>query len=61
MIRSADWALIGLSIPAMRPAARFSAPAAAASLPFRESTELFPGWAADPLPCAHNRAHQETD
>lgn len=49
MIRPADWALLGLSIPAMSSAARFGTPAAPASLPLRESTELFPGWAADPL------------
>jgi DNA-binding transcriptional LysR family regulator len=49
MIRPTDWALIGLSLPAMRSAARFGTPAAPASLPLRESTELFPGWAANPL------------
>lgn len=53
MIRPADWALLGLSIPAMSSAARFGTPAAPASLPMRESTELFPGWAADPLQTLH--------
>lgn len=49
MIRPTDWALIGLSLPAMRSAARFGTPPAPASLPLREATELFPGWAANPL------------
>lgn len=45
MIRPADWWLLGLATPA---AARFGVPTAAASLPMREATELFPDWAADP-------------
>jgi len=45
MIHPSDWALIGLGVPG---AARFGVPTAPASLPMRETTELFPGWAADP-------------
>lgn len=44
MIRPADWRLLGLSVPG---AARFGVPTAPASLPMRESTEMFPNWAAD--------------
>jgi DNA-binding transcriptional LysR family regulator len=46
MIRPSDWKLLGLSVPG---AARFGVPTAPSSLPMRESTELYPAWAAQPL------------
>lgn len=46
MIRPTDWALLGLSLGAS--AARFGVPAAPAAAPLRDTTELFPGWAARP-------------
>lgn len=47
MIRKSDWPLIGLRGATGGPA-RFGVPAAAASLPLREVTELYPRWAANP-------------
>lgn len=47
MIRKSDWPLIGLRV-INSGGARFGVPAAAASLPLREDTELYPHWAANP-------------